>query len=160
LEPTEFLSLVAEISVAIAGFSGIVIALGGRRSAEWGELDRALFAMLLRASFLALGSAGFVFILLSAGLSEATTWVLGSTAWAVGYVAMAALGFTTVGRALSKGPSIHMTALTAGFAVTIGFQAANALVIRAFWPIQVALCWNIGVALYSFARLLRAGYRS
>ena len=73
LSPIDTLTLFAEVSVALAGFSGVIVALRGHRPGEdtlaYGRLFRLLEASLACALFSALPQ-----VLLHTGLSNSGSW--------------------------------------------------------------------------------------
>ncbi len=84
------LQTIAELSIALAGFTGIVAALGRRAQGEWEPLERARLESLLWAAV-----GGVVFsmapsVAASSSLSEATIWRVGNGVFGFLHVAAAA----------------------------------------------------------------------
>ena len=82
MQPEELLTTFAELGVAVAGFSGIVVVLGerGRRASP---ADRTLLGVLLWASAGVVLWALAPLLLSSAHVSERTTWVVSSAGWSI-----------------------------------------------------------------------------
>jgi len=83
LTGSDVLTILAEVFVAFAGFTGIVATLGQRSEGKWRPVDVIRFRALLEASL-----AGLVLCVLPFGfhhfaVSEAITWGLGSALSAV-----------------------------------------------------------------------------
>jgi hypothetical protein len=83
MDPVEFLTAIIEASVALIGFSGLVVALGRRSSGEWSVLDKYRLTILLTVGFILLACTLIALILLSAALSHAVVWALSSAVWVV-----------------------------------------------------------------------------
>lgn len=93
LQGSDVLTILAEIFVAFAGFTGIVAALGQRSEGKWRPVDAIRFRALLETSL-----AGLVFSVTPYGFHyfgvvEAITWSFGSFLVAV-YVVSALLRAT------------------------------------------------------------------
>jgi hypothetical protein len=93
LQGSDVLTILAEIFVAFAGFTGIVAALGQRSEGKWRPVDIIRFRALLEASLvglvLSVAPYGFHYF----GVVEAITWSFGSFLVAV-YVVSALLRVT------------------------------------------------------------------
>ena len=48
MEVAGILQLLAELSIGVLGFSGVVAVLGRRASGEWTDLDRIRFRVMIR----------------------------------------------------------------------------------------------------------------
>ena len=86
------LQTIAELSIALAGFTGVVVALGRRGQGEWAAVERARLESLLQAAV-----GGVVFsiapsVALSAGVSDDTIWRVGNAVLCVVH-ALGALRF-------------------------------------------------------------------
>jgi len=83
LQGSDVLTILAEVFVAFAGFTGIVAALGQRSEGNWRPVDVVRFRGLLEASVaglvLSLVPFGFHYF----GVAEAITWSIGSSLLAV-----------------------------------------------------------------------------
>ena len=67
-----FLSSIIEISIAIAGFAGIVAAIRHRDIASWAQAEQILLRMLLTASGMKISFALLPAVLSEAGVPEPT----------------------------------------------------------------------------------------
>ena len=102
LQGPDVLTILAEIFVAFAGFTGIVAALGQRSEGKWRPVDVIRFRALLEASLaglvLSVAPYGFHYF----GVAEAITWSFGSFLVAM-YVVSALL------RAIQKQKELRAT---------------------------------------------------
>jgi hypothetical protein len=74
LDTQSILTTVAEVSIALAGFTGVVAVLGNRRKRDWTAEERLQLRTLVETSFTALFASfapGVLFFLLS---SEPAVW--------------------------------------------------------------------------------------
>jgi len=78
LQGSDVLTILAEIFVAFAGFTGIVAALGQRSAGKWRSVDVIRFRALLEASLIGLVLSVTPFGFHYFGISEAVTWSIGS----------------------------------------------------------------------------------
>ena len=153
MQPAELLSLVVEITVAIAGFSGIVVVLGRRHSGEWGPVDRIRFRFLLYTSFAPLGVSGLALILLASQVQEDAIWVTCSSVYAL-VLAVLIAGGVRAGLDTAAADRVQLALYSfVGATVTL-LQVANVVSVRAFWPLSLALAFHIFLALSSFAGLI------
>ncbi len=83
LQGSDVLTLLAEIFVAFAGFTGIVAALGHRSEGKWRPVDVIRFRALLEASLAGLVLSVTPFGFHYFGTPEAITWAFGSALLAV-----------------------------------------------------------------------------
>ena len=157
-DPVETLSILVEAAVAIAGFSGVVVAFGRRAEGDWSQVERARLVLLLSTSFTVLFLSLGALVLLHAGTVPATIWRIGSAIWSViatYQVVTAARRAARVQRENSELPDVIWIVLLLGATgVFILLSVANVLTIGEFWPFLAALVWLFGLACYSFARLL------
>jgi hypothetical protein len=73
VEPSDALVATIEASIALAGFSGIVVVLGSRSEGEWQSHEDLRLTNLLGASFQAFLVSLLGILLLSAQLPAATS---------------------------------------------------------------------------------------
>ena len=156
-DPVETLRILVEASVAIAGFSGVVVVFGRRATGEWSELERTRIRNLLGTSFTVLFLSLVALLLLHSGIDPETTWRVGSSAWSVGATYNVIL-ILRDRRSVRGDPQLISTisvALVIGATViVVGLNLANALVLGWFWPFLTALIWLFAAACYTFALLL------
>ena len=160
------LQTIAELSIALAGFTGIVAALGRRAQGEWEPHERARLESLLWAAV-----GGVVFsmapsVVASSGLSEATIWRVGNGVFGFLHVAATAWFFRRWGlvfRSLLRSPdtprivtasapiiALLVAALVLGqFAVALGFLPGLA----PFFYLAMLL-WILVIGLTQFVFLL------
>ncbi len=82
-DPVETLRILVEASVAMAGFSGVVVVFGRRAEREWSQIERARLANLLTTSFSVLFLSLTALVLLHAGTDPKITWRIGSATWSI-----------------------------------------------------------------------------
>ena len=83
LDYSETLTGVAELAVALAGFTGVAVAFGSRDRGAWHPGDRLRLNFLLESSLTAGGFALLSLVLLySFPEAEYLAWVVGSFLWA------------------------------------------------------------------------------
>jgi hypothetical protein len=87
VKAAEALAALAEVSVSLAGFSGIVTAFRRHNRDEWSQLDRFRFRFMVEFSLVALALSLFPFFLSELRLPESEVWSfssfapLGGVAW-------------------------------------------------------------------------------
>ncbi len=126
-----FLSSAIEISVALAGFAGIVAAIRNRDITHWGENEQLLLRMLLTASGVAVCFALLPAVLHEAGLPESVVWRAGSIVlifWTIAVAVRRSQQLRNVGSA----PSMPL-ALPASTATSFLFQILN-IYLGTSWP--------------------------
>jgi hypothetical protein len=159
VEPTDALFNVVEASLALAGFAGIVTALGQRSAGRWRPDDRERIVYLLLATLFPFVSSLLALTLMYADV--APVWRVSSAALALFLlVSVVFSGRRTLRARNEPGVSISpsfVAAIYLSAAVIFVLQLANLLRFNAFWPyfagLAVALC--IGVSY--FVRLLWFG---
>ncbi len=155
MHPGDVLSLTIEVSIAIAGFSGIVVVLGRRQAGEWTSVDRLRLRGLLNASFAPIGISGFALVLLASDLPAETVWRVASAL----YAALFVLFFSHGMRQASNLPQgevnrLHLVVVgCSGVAVSL-LLVVNAVSLAVFWPMAVALGFQLVLALVNFVGLL------
>ena len=81
MDPQDALTTVAEIAIAIAGFSGIAAVLGRHSEGEWAPVDVFRLRLLLRLSFAVVLFCFLPIVLSSASVAPKLTWAVSSGAW-------------------------------------------------------------------------------
>ena len=160
-DPHDTLSIFAEVSVALVGFSGIVIAFGGRSLGTLTQLEHRRLSNLF-----VFGGGVLLFSL--AGISLLHTAIDRSLIWTIESALMFALGVPWVvldwhrvrrldaaERDQIKGYVIYPFNV-AGVGILL-LQLGNALVIHNSWPLFLALVFSIAFALQQFILLVRMG---
>ncbi len=155
MEAEGILTALAEVAIAIAGFSGIVVVLD-RSDQPWSELDRARFTMLLNISLSCVFWSFFPILLHVAELPPASIWFWSSASWLV-YM-LISLGNRLRHRpGLGDDPSVKaiLAFMFVGLALCVAAQVANVGWLRAPWPHVLAVLQGLLVACIFFVRLLR-----
>jgi hypothetical protein len=83
LQGSDILTILAEIFVAFAGFTGIVAVLGQRSEGEWRPIDVIRFHSLLEASLAGLLLSVLPFSSFYFGVADTDTWRFGSAFMAI-----------------------------------------------------------------------------
>ena len=172
MDESNALVLVAEVAVAIAGFSSIATALGARGSRALpgklgdaaevarGHLRRDRFVYMLSQSgtalFASLVTLVFFYRLLEQEKELSGLWAGASLIWAVSATVGTARGYVRGRAARSEstldarvGLSIIVTC-----AFMIGLQIYNIVWAQAFWPYLGGLVWNLAFAFIQFMRII------
>lgn len=174
MDESDALVLVAEVAVAIAGFSSIATALGARgtRAAPGadkdaaevarGHLRRDRFVYMLSQSGTALFASLVTLVLLyrlveqDRALSE--LWIGASLVWAVSATVGTTRGFLR-GRAARNESTldsrIGLSIIVTCFFI-IALQIYNMVSAQAFWPFLAGLVWNLAFAFIQFMRIVLA----
>jgi len=155
------LGLLAELAVAVLGFSGVVAVLGHRASGEWPELDRVRFQNMIRLAVLVLLLSLLPLPFDSAGLGTAEVWgwssgigslvcllVLVPQARSVSLVSI----WSTPG--VSKLATSFALAASLAAPVLLALNAGAILLTRGGTPYLVATLLLFGASLSFFLRLL------
>ena len=162
MDVSETLIGLAEIAVALAGFTGVVVAFGSRSQGAWHAGDRLRLAFLLEASLSAAGFALLGLLLFSTQLSSAVAWSLSSLAWS----AYMLLSLFTARQAIKRNHTEHgdvdrwsnrITGMV--FMLMIAAQICNALWWQEFAPFLAAVILNLVGAAMQFARLIRSAFQ-
>ena len=154
MEHQEYLSLVAELAVAFAGFTGIVAAFRFR-STSWNTEELANFSTMLRASISALFLSLLPYLLHQ--LIENT-----DIAWRIASAAVAWVMTITLVRFLSRG-NVNQTPFGLYVMFPGGVIAAfiNLLAVFNFLPasdmVILAVSWQLVVSTYNFVALITRG---
>jgi hypothetical protein len=157
MEGNDILQTIAEIAIALTGFAGIVVALGGRRSEEFSGYALMRFRILLLASLLALGLALLPFFWHYIGVPPDVAWSICSAVVVVVAVPIGVHDVRSFRAYSDEIPSFDRRA--APIIAVLGFvlwltQLANVLFLHAFGPFLAAPLWFVGFSALSFSRLL------
>ena len=157
-EPVETLNLIVEAAVAIAGFSGVVIAFGRRAAGEWSLVERARFRNLLLTAFLVLFLSLLMLVLLHANTTPATTWRIGSGLWSIIAIERSVAtirAYVRIPQEDPQHPGVGAVAIILGVTLLIVLlSVGNVFVLKEFWPFLTAQVWLFAAACYFFTRLL------
>jgi hypothetical protein len=156
MEAEGILTTLAEVAIAIAGFSGIVVALQNR-TVVWSEMDELRFSMLLQVSF---GGVLFSFVPIVLYLmhpSEPFVWRWSSGLWLV-YIACTTAYRVPQSRIVVSAPGSNAAVrfMFIVFCTSALLQVANVVWLRVSWPHVVTVMLSLLLAFVLFVRLLRA----
>ena len=162
---TEALAVLAHVSVAFAGFSGIVTAFRRRDPGQWSLLERFRFRFMVEFSLATLALSLLPLVLVELGLSESQVWSASSVVLGCGalfYLIRSALRvqrLVAAGEPVSRGLAI--VSILVGTAIT-GSAFVNAT--GSFSHPSGVYLAGVGGCLFvssaMFAQLLLAGSRS
>lgn len=162
MELVELLIGIAEIAIALAGFTGVVVAFGSRSVGSWHPGDRLRLAFLLEASLTAAAFALIALLLLSSLEDKPVVWVIMSTGWALYMVG----SLWNSHRRISANTHAHgdvdklANRVTAAlFSILVAVQLVNAVFWRELTPFLAAIMLNLAGAAMQFARLIRSAFR-
>jgi len=159
LQGAGILQLIAEVAVALAGFSGVVVALGRRSGGAWKSSDKTRLRTMLDLSFLAALLAIVPFIFFHGGMDSSSVW-----AWSSGLGALV-MG-TRLIRALPKialfwrDSSVNrplmvtMRSLQAAIVLALCANATGFGLSQSFTPYLTALVGLLVMSGLMFVRLL------
>ena len=159
LDHTEVLVGIAEIAIALAGFSGVVVVFGSRSSGQWDPSDRLRLAFLLEASFSAGGFALATIALLSLPIVPDLVWAIVSGSWGT---FMCGSLYSSSKRMRINGTSVDAMfnrIVFGAFAIVIVLQFVNVALWHAFTPVVVGLLLNLIGAAMQFGRLIQSAFR-
>ena len=162
LDISEILIGVAEISIAFAGFSGVVAVFAHRAQGQWQPDDRYRLSFLIETSLL---TAVFAFLPLLAwdvAGSERSVWQLCSLLWALFGVLMMLSIRKRRNHVRKAHPELSSTLpipliTYVGLPAVVLLQVANAILWHEFTPYLAALALGLFTSGIAFARLLRSG---
>ena len=156
MEPTDALFNVVEASLALAGFAGIVTALGIGSSGHWRLDDRERIVHLMLGTLVPFVAALVALVLVYADV--ASVWRLSSACYALLVLGGAVVGARSIWRAredpeFSTNP-LYAATLFALSAVSLTLQVLNLVSVDAFGPFFAGLAISLGMGASQFARLL------
>jgi hypothetical protein len=154
MQPEDVLTTLAQLGVAIAGFSGIVVALAKPALGASSE-NRSLLSVLLLASAGVVIWALAPLVMLSAQMPTQTTWIVSSAGWSIQQAFAFAQRAYQLRSSPESGPRLAVVLpLAFGGLCALGLQLANVFWLGAAWPHLVALVWWVVVAFVIFLRLM------
>jgi hypothetical protein len=157
----QFLDTIAQVSVAIAGFSGLAAAFRTRRMRDWVEWERIWFWYILTWSFGSLLFSLLPPVLEGLGLAPSGAWVLSSLFLVLFILAAVGLGARRGAKLHRLGtlhprwgataaaalPALGAAALLLGSVAGVGVSPSGAY--------QLALFVTLGQACFSFLLFLQ-----
>lgn len=160
MQGTNILLSTAATGVTLAGFIGVVAALGTRNQGRWRPAETLRLGFMLAASLLASLFSYLPVLIYHLGASASTAWSYSSAALINGLIALSIC--YKVGR--SKLPPDARVEFTWKFGIPIQvtlvlvliFLVRNALIISPseFGPYLLGVLWLLGLAALQFTRLL------
>ena len=162
-DPHATLAIFAEVSVALAGFSGIVIAFGGRAISSLSQLEVRRLSNLFILSGMSLFLSLIGISLLHTDLANskllwqsmsATVFVLGAP-WLIWDIVRVRRLEKPERTEVSNIILISFNSLTI---MMLLLQIGNAIVIAEAWPFFLAIVLTIGGAFQQFILLARMGF--
>ena len=152
----------AEVSVAFAGFSGVVAVFGRRDPGTWSFADRVRFFMLVHVSLSSLLLCIVPFGLLALNVAEASVWRSLSALFVL-YAIVASFHSIRVFLAASSSERDEFTptvipGILAILAPILALNIYNVAVGATFAPFLVGLIFLLVVASYFFARMLVSAF--
>ena len=161
------LELIAELSIAVLGFSGIVVVLDRPTHKEWSELEQIRFRGMIGAASRVLVLSLLPFPLISTEMSDAQVWMWASGVGGV-FALLSSLSDLRRTRSARLWSNPEVSKLIMAVAVSSAYAAPVLLFLNAtgrifdngFTPYLVAVLALFGSALMSFLRLLGDLYES
>ena len=163
MEAMGTLELLAELSIAVLGFSGVVAVLGRRASGDWTDFDRYRFWVMVRLAALVLVLSLLPFAFRSAAFSESSVWGWSSGIGTLLFALLMVLyqqDDDRKGRRLwseptvSKAALIYLRCVALAAPLLLGLNATGIVFERTATPYLLALLLLFGVSVVSFLRLL------
>ena len=148
----ETLVLLAELAVAIAGFSGVVVAIEARRLSEWSASRRFNLRVLLQVSALVVFFS-ILPLVLERVIEQPASWRI--ALWAYGLVHLADVSSFMLRRPATV-VGLRRVAQIVGLALAIGslgVAAFGSLLLSEITYLSM-LVWHLAVAAMGFASLL------
>ena len=162
MDHRDILLTLAEISVAFAGFSGVVAVFGRRDPGTWSFADRVRFFMLVHASLSSLLLCIVPFGLLALNVAEASVWRSLSAVFVLNIIVV---GFLFIRRFLAASSSERAEFTLIVFPVFFAIIASvlvlsiyNVAVGATFGPFLVALIFLLVYSSFLFARMLVSAF--
>ena len=160
MEPSEALSVAAQIAVARAGFAGVVVAFRSGSLHEWSARDKFRLLILLGNALVPLFACLFGMLLLTIKPIPLSIWQ-----WSSGFsfLLTCPFGLSTWRRLSQLGPSTirNMGAFRYVFYVmgavstaVVFSQVYNALVSGLFWLFYAAIIFPLAVGTLQFALMI------
>jgi len=165
MEPDRYLIATAQISLAMAGFAGVVAAYRNQSDRGWGEVERFWLRLLLLNSILPFSFSLVGIFILAAGPIPSAEWRVASgiaAACLVPYAVMIWRYLRRLSPGVLQAAGSSLFVSRALVAILIGvclLQIWNAAVGSAFWPFLAAIMALILGAIFQFARLVLTSHR-
>jgi hypothetical protein len=141
----------AEVAIALAGFSAVAVVLGQRGDGRLSATDVGRVTVLLRTSFAVVVLAFLPMLLIAAPMEPATAWAASGyahIAWVVGsitYSLRTGIGFNA--------PRSMRAALPLTF-ISLTVQVINVGWVRDAWPYMLAIMAGMTIGIMQFVGLM------
>ena len=153
----ETFELFAELSLALAGFSGVAASLGGR-GREFREIEKSRLTAVLQFSAISLGAALTVISLMDAGVNPHQVYASVSLLSGISVLAVGCHQLPLVFRLARDGESStskwFLGIAVAYLATLLCLYSWSAIYVRESWPIMIGISLQLMYGLWCFARLL------
>ena len=162
MDIVELLVGIAEIAVAMAGFTGVVVAFGSRSQGAWHPGDRLRLAFLLEASLTAAGFSLLALLGLTSLGNVALIWCVLSGLWLVFTGCSLHFSRRRIRRNLDQHDDVDRLAnrLTSSLFLSVMLlQVANIVVWQSFPAFLGAVMLSLVGAAMQFSRLIRSAFR-
>lgn len=155
MEIEEAVFTIAEIAVALAGFTGIVVVLGSRGDV-WDDSEILRLHTLLRASLSALFCSFVPLVVTEIGLEAVGVWELSALIiGSVMAVNLVIFGVRSRGTVLPLSQRMYFVG---GAVISLGlFSAAAGVLENGSLAVLVGLLWQLFIAAQNFVQLLVSG---
>ena len=157
MESEGILTALAEVGIAIAGFSGIVVALQ-HRSGGWPEIDKFRFNLLLQVSLVGVFSSLIPILLHLVNPGRTFVWAWSSGLWLAYALPMAVYRVPRALRTYTANPepwSKFMGAyIFTSLTLQVLLQTTNLVWLREPWPHVLTVLLSLLLASLLFIRLL------
>jgi len=160
IAPGEALGIAVQVTITLAGFTGVVAVFGTNPVHEWSRLNRLRLRLLLTMSSIPVALCLIPLVLLTTGIRQTVIWRAVSVAAVFAFLAAAVMAQ----RAMTRVPASELSRAersTAIFYTTAAVGAAsivllvyNAILLGAFWPFFTAVVVSMLAALLQFVRLV------
>ena len=158
MEAEGILTALAEVAIAIAGFSGIVVALQDR-SRPWSETDKLRFSMLLQVSLSCVFWSLIPIVLHLMDASEPFVWSWSSGIWLVAIICLVSYRIRQLRRIPDQEADQAYRAarvfIFSLLSIAVLLQIANVGWLRVPWPHIVTIMLGLLITAFLFIRLLR-----
>jgi hypothetical protein len=153
------LGSIIEVAIALAGFAGIVAAVGRRGSGQWSAADQLLLRVLLLSSGAAIIFAFLPFILIDV-LELSTLWRVLSAVLALWLSVVAILRMRqSMSHGITEVLDLRLSYFIGGGLVVVSLLITNALWLASSSLYLVGLLWQVTISFVTFVTLLLNSWR-
>lgn len=162
MQPSEALSMTAQVAVTLAGFAGVVVAFRNRAVHEWSSIDKFRLQVLLINSALPFMLSILAMLLLATRVDEVTVWrwsSLGAFVFTAITGQFISRSFRTLSRdqlyASGSRRWIFYSSGVVGVAATL-LQLYNVIRLQTFWPFFAVIATWLWLGMIQFVLLVTA----